>query len=120
MVTGWVSEAWPLDGWNSEAWLLGGSLHVFLRDGQRMGHCHWVGLRDMAAGWVTGWVSEAWPLIGFKRYGRWMGYRGITPQPHRVKSCNSKHLVLYNSSYWFTHCVNIERECDFLICKALL
>ena len=45
-----------------------------------------------------------------------------TRQPDRVKSCNSKHLLLYTSSYWFTHCVNIERfvECDFLICKALL
>ena len=35
----------------------------------------------------------------------------ITPQQNRVKSCNSKQLVLYNSSYWFTHCVNIERGC---------
>ena len=45
-----------------------------------------------------------------------------THQQDRVKSCNSKQLVLYNSSYWFTQCVNIERfvECDFLICKALL
>ena len=49
-------------------------------------------------------------------------FRRLTCQPDRVKSCNSKQLVLYNSSYWFTHCVNIERfvECDFLICKALL
>ena len=114
MAAGLVSEAWPM----------GGSLDRFLRHGHRIDgflrHGHWVGFRGMAAGWVTGWVSEAWPLIGFKRHGRWMGYRGITPQPHRVKSCNSKQLVLYNSSYWFTHCVNIERECDFLICKALL
>ena len=46
----------------------------------------------------------------------------ITRQPDQVKSCNSKQLVLYNSAYWFTQCVNIERfaECDFLNCEALL
>ena len=65
MVTGWVSEAWPLVG--------------FLR------HDNWVGFRGMAAGWVTGWVSEAWPLDGwdseawplggFQRHGCWVGHR---------------------------------------------
>ena len=66
MVTGWVSEAWPLVG--------------FLR------HGNWVGFRGMAAGWVTGWVSEAWPLgglqthshsgslDGFLRFGQRMGF----------------------------------------------
>ena len=29
-----------------------------------------------------------------------------TRQPDWVKCCNSKHLLLYTSSYWFTHCVN--------------
>ena len=54
MVTGWVSEAWPLVG--------------FLR------HGNWVGFRGMAAGWVTGWVSEAWSQDGFLRHGHWMGF----------------------------------------------
>ena len=39
-------------------------------------------------------------------------YNSTTPKPIRVKSCNSKQLVLYNSSYWFTHCVNITRLQD--------
>ena len=54
MVTGWVSEAWPLVG--------------FLR------HGNWLGFRGMAAGWVTGWVSEAWSQDGFLRHGHWMGF----------------------------------------------
>ena len=63
MVTGWVSEAWPLDGCDSEAWPLGG----FQRHGR------WMGFRGMAAGWVTGWVSDAWSLDGFLRHGPRMG-----------------------------------------------
>ena len=57
MVTGWVSEAWPLVG--------------FLR------HGNWVGFRGMAAGWVTGWVSEAWSQDGFLRHGHCVGFRGM-------------------------------------------
>ena len=66
MVTGWVSEAWPL----------GRSQDGFLR------HGHWVGVRGMAAGGVTGWVSEAWSQDGFLTHGHWVGFRRMATVGH--------------------------------------
>ena len=62
---------------------------------------------------IVGWQVELQTnhLWSFHNHveGRAPSWNHCTRQPDRVKSCNSKQLVLYNSSYWFTQCVNIER-----------